>query len=73
MISVSFRPAPLSVVFRTPYPGGGLTDFRAVTTRSIFVSLPEREGVSEDFRGLGGSGPGRAAGRTFGSPLGVGN
>ena len=35
----------------------GLLGFRAVTTRSIFLSPPVEEGVSEDFRGLGGSGP----------------
>ena len=29
--------------------------FRAVTPRSIFLPPPVREGVSEDFRGLGAS------------------
>ena len=69
MISVSYSVRPLfRLSLEPPTLAGGLTDFRAVTTRGIFVSLPEREGVSEDFRGLGGSGPGCAAGRTFGSP-----
>ena len=30
----------------------GLMGFRAGTTRSIFISPPVREEVSEDFRGL---------------------